>query len=188
MIWCVSTQISLAVENLMAMYKRALGAVTGMLVTDKENKGHFRAVFGRFQGSQKRNEGLFRWSSMILYIFLAPLQESLIKISRGELWKKSVRQRFIIPGKSLLSYGLEWIERRAKGPTHWERPWFGERLKAWGEGDNIGWDGWMALRTQSTWVWANSGRLWRTGKSGVLQSMGLQRVRHWEAEQQYLRL
>ena len=60
MIWCVSTQISLAVENLMAMYKRALGAVTGMLVTHKENKGHFRAVFGRFQGSQKRNEGLFR--------------------------------------------------------------------------------------------------------------------------------
>lgn len=60
MIWYVSTQISLAVQDLMAIYKRALGAVTGMLVTDMENKGHFRAVFGRFQGSQKRNEGLFR--------------------------------------------------------------------------------------------------------------------------------
>ena len=38
------------------------------------------------------------------------------------------------------------------------------------------WDGWMASPTQWTWVWANSGRWWRTGKPGVLQSMGLQRV------------
>ena len=173
-----------------------LAVVTGLLVTDMENKGQFRVVFGRFQWSQKGNEGLFRWSSIILYILLAPLQENLIKTSRRELWKQSVSHRFIIPGKSLLSYGLEWIERhvylrlifqRVKGPTHWERPWFGERLKA-GEDDNIGWDGWMALWTQWTWVWANSGRLWRTEKSGMLQSMGTQTVRHWEAEQQYLRL
>ena len=36
---------------------------------------------------------------------------------------------------------------------------------------NRGWDGWMASVTQWTWVWANSGRQWRTGKPGVLQSM-----------------
>ena len=41
-----------------------------------------------------------------------------------------------------------------------------------------GWDGWMASLTQWTWVWASSGRWWRTRKLGVLQSMGLQRVRH----------
>ena len=41
-----------------------------------------------------------------------------------------------------------------------------------------GWDGWMASPTQWTWVWTNSRRQWRTGKPGVLQSMGLQRVRH----------
>ena len=41
----------------------------------------------------------------------------------------------------------------------------------------------MALPTQWTWVWANSRRWWRTGKSGVLQSMGLQRVTHdWTTE------
>ena len=39
------------------------------------------------------------------------------------------------------------------------------------------WDGWMASPTQWTWAWANSGRQW-TGKPGVLQSLGLQRVRH----------
>ena len=44
--------------------------------------------------------------------------------------------------------------------------------------DDIGWDGWMALLTQWTWVWANCGRWWRTGKPGVLQSLGLQRIGH----------
>ena len=41
-----------------------------------------------------------------------------------------------------------------------------------------GWDGWMASLTQCTWAWANSGRWWWTGKTGVLQPMGSQRVRH----------
>ena len=57
-----------------------------------------------------------------------------------------------------------------------ENPWYWERLKAGGEEDNRGWDGWMASRTRWTWVWANSGSWWRTGKSGMLQSMGLQRA------------
>ena len=34
------------------------------------------------------------------------------------------------------------------------------------------------VRIQCTWVWANSRRWWRTGKPGVLQSMGLQRLGH----------
>ena len=55
--------------------------------------------------------------------------------------------------------------------------------KAWGEGDNRGWDGWMVSPTQWTWVWANSGSWWWTGKPGVLQSMGSQRVGHdWATE------
>ena len=58
--------------------------------------------------------------------------------------------------------------------THLKRPWFGERLKAGGEGDNRGWDGWMASLTQWIWVWASSRSWWWTGKPGVLQSMGSQ--------------
>ena len=58
-----------------------------------------------------------------------------------------------------------------------------ERLKAGGEGDDRGWDGWMASLTQWTWVWASSGNWWWTGKPGVLQSTGWQRVRHnWATE------
>ena len=67
--------------------------------------------------------------------------------------------------------------------THWKRPWCWERLKAGGEGDDRGWDGWMASLTQWTWVWVNSGSWWWTGRPGVLQSMGSQRVRHdWASE------
>jgi len=49
--------------------------------------------------------------------------------------------------------------------------------------DDRRWDGWMASLTQWTWVWASSGVWWWTRKPGVLQSMGLQRVRHdWVTE------
>ena len=67
--------------------------------------------------------------------------------------------------------------------THWKRPWCWERLRAGGEGDDRGWDGWMASLTQWTWVWINSGSWWWTGRHGVLQSMGSQRVGHdWATE------
>ena len=67
--------------------------------------------------------------------------------------------------------------------TPWKRPWCWERLKAGGEGDDRGWDSWMASPTQCTWVWVNSGRWWQTGRPGVLQSMGSQRVGHgWVTE------
>ena len=58
-----------------------------------------------------------------------------------------------------------------------------ERLKAGREGDDRGWDGWMASLTQWTWVWVNSGSWWWTGRLGMLQSVGSQRVRHdWVTE------
>ena len=72
--------------------------------------------------------------------------------------------------------GKNWL-------THLKRPWCWERLKVGGKGDDRGWDGWMASPTQWTWVWVNSGCWWWTGRPGVLQSMGLQRVRHdWVTE------
>ena len=62
--------------------------------------------------------------------------------------------------------------------THWKRPWSWERLKAGREGDDRGWDGWMASLTQWTWVWAKSceGHSEEDGEGqpGVLQSVGLQ--------------
>ena len=61
--------------------------------------------------------------------------------------------------------------------THWKRPWCWERWKA-EEGGDREWDGWKTSLTRWTWVWASSGSSWWIGRLGVLQSMGLQRVRH----------
>ena len=57
--------------------------------------------------------------------------------------------------------------------THLKRPWCWERLRA-GEGDNRGWDGWLASPTWWTWVWVNSGSWWWTGRPGMLWFMGSQ--------------
>ena len=56
--------------------------------------------------------------------------------------------------------------------------------RAGGKRGDRGWDGWIASPTQWTWVWVNSGRWWRTGEPGVLQSTGPQRVRHNLATEQ----
>ena len=67
--------------------------------------------------------------------------------------------------------------------THLKRPWCWERLRSGGEGDNRGWDGWMASLTRWTWLWVNSWSWWWAGRPGVLQSMGSQRVGHdWATE------
>ena len=62
--------------------------------------------------------------------------------------------------------------------THWKRLWCWEGLWAGREGDNRGWDGWMASLTRWTWVWVNSGSWWWTGRPGMLLFMGSQRVGH----------
>ena len=67
--------------------------------------------------------------------------------------------------------------------THWKRPWCWEGLGAGGEGDDRGWDGWMASPTRWTWVWVDSGSWWWTGRPVMLRLMGSQRVGHdWATE------
>ena len=86
------------------------------------------------------------------------------------------------PGCSLeglmLKLTLQYLATWYKELIHLKRPWCWERLRAGGEGDIRGWDGWMASPTQWTWVWVDSGSWWRTRRPGLLQFMGLQRVGH----------
>ena len=71
----------------------------------------------------------------------------------------------------------------AKNWLIWKKPWCWEILKVGGEGDDRGWDGWMASPTRWTWVGVSSGSWWWTGRPGELQPMGLQRIGHdWENE------
>ena len=70
-----------------------------------------------------------------------------------------------------------------KGPTHLKRHWCRERLKAGGEWDDRGWDGWMPSPARLTCIWVNSVSCWWTGMPGMLQSMGSQRVAYdWVTE------
>ena len=81
----------------------------------------------------------------------------------------------------MLKLKLQHFGHRCKAQTHLKIPWCWERLKA-GEGDNRGWDGWMASPTWSTWVWASSGSWWWTGKPGAAVhgvAKSLTRLSHW---------
>ena len=81
------------------------------------------------------------------------------------------------------SWNSNTLATWCKELTHLKRHWCWERLRAGGEGHDRGWDGWMASPIQWTWVWVNSGSWWWTGRPGVLQFMGLQRVRlYWATE------
>ena len=91
-------------------------------------------------------------------------------------------------------YSLEGLMLKLKlqyfGHLMWPKSWLtGKKLDAgkdWSQeekGDDRGWDGWIASLTQWTWIWASFRSWWWTGRPGMLQSMGLQRVRHdWATE------
>ena len=66
------------------------------------------------------------------------------------------------------SWNFNTLATWCEGLTHRERLWCWERLKLEGEGDDRGWDGWMASLTLWTWVWVSSRSWWWTGKPGVL--------------------
>ena len=57
----------------------------------------------------------------------------------------------------MLKLKLQYFGHLMWSANYWKRPWYHERLKAGGEGDNRGWDGWMASLTRGTWVWVSSG-------------------------------
>ena len=121
------------------------------------------------------------------------------RIDAFELWRRFLRvpwterrsNQSIIKEISL-EYSLEELMLKLKLQnfatwceelTHFKRPWCWERLRAGGEGDDRGLDGWMASMTQWTWVWVDSGSWWWTGRPGVLRFSGSQRVRHdWATE------
>ena len=109
-------------------------------------------------------------------------------------WKRLLRVRWtarrsnrsilkeISPGCSLkglmLKLKLQYFGHLMRRTDYFKRPWCWERLRVGGEGDDRGWDGCMTSPTHWTWVQVNSGSWWWTGRPGVLQFMGSQRIRH----------
>ena len=93
----------------------------------------------------------------------------------------------ISPGCSLEGLCWSWnsntLATSCEELIDWKRPWCWEGLGAGGEGDDRGWDGWMASPTRWAWVWVNSRSWWWTGSPGMLRFMGSQRVKHdWVTE------
>ena len=74
----------------------------------------------------------------------------------------------------ILKLKLQYFGHLMQRADSFERPWCWERLRAGGEGDEKGWDVWMASSTQWTWVWISSGSWWWTGRPGMLEFMGSQ--------------
>ena len=92
----------------------------------------------------------------------------------------------ISPGCSLeglmLKLKLQYFANLMRRVDSLERPWCWEGLGAGGEGDDRGWDVWIASPTQWTWVWVNSGSWWWTGRPGVnhrLQRFGPTEQLNW---------
>ena len=108
----------------------------------------------------------FIWFFFFFFAIWDPLKLHM-NLSVGFLYQKRKNKL-----KLKLQYFVSWWEELT-----WKRPWYWERLKA-RERDDRGWGGWMASPTQWTWAWASPRSWWWTGRPGVLQSIGLQRVGH----------
>ena len=107
--------------------------------------------------------------------------ESLAKRSKQSILKE------ISPGCSLeglmLKLKLYTLVTWCEELTHWKGSWYWERMREGGEGDDRGWDSWMATPVQWTWASVDSRSWWWTGRPGVLQFLGSQRVGHnWATE------
>ena len=98
----------------------------------------------------------------------------------------------ISPGCSLeglmLKLKLQYFGHLMRRADSFGKTWSWERLRAGGEGDDRGWDGWMTSMTWWYWVWVDSRSWWWTGRPGVLRFMGSQRVGHdWAIELNWMR-
>ena len=112
---------------------------------------------------------------ILMGIVTAYSQGCFTDVIHHQLYKDKVRTITL----KICNFRITWCEEL----THWKRHWCWERLRAGGEGDDRGWDGWMPSQTRWTWVWVDSRSWWWTGKPGVLRFMGSQRVGHdWATE------
>ena len=92
-------------------------------------------------------------------------------------------QSWVVIGMTDVEAELQYFGHLMRRTDTFEKTLMLGKIEGRREGDNRGWDGWMASGTQWTWVWVNAGSWTWTGRPGVLWSMGSQRVGHdWVTE------
>ena len=96
--------------------------------------------------------------------------------SNQSIWKK-INPEYPLKGL-MLKLNSNTLAIWCRELNHWKRLWCWERLKVKGEEGSREWDGYLTSLTKWTWIWANSRRQWRTEETGVLLSIGLQRVKN----------
>jgi len=137
------------------------------------------------KAERQRIDGFTLWSLWCLRVPWTARRsnQSILKEISPEYSLEGLMLKLIYFGHRCWSWSSSTLATLCKELTHWKRPWCWERLKVGGEGDDRGWDGWMASLTRWTWVWANSGRWWWTGRPDVLQSVGWPTFGHdWVTE------
>ena len=90
--------------------------------------------------------------------------------SSNQSIQKQISPEYSLEGL-MLKLELQYFGHLMRGTDSFEKTLMLGKIEDGGEGDNRGWDGWMASLTLWTWVWASSGSWWWTGKSGVLHSV-----------------
>ena len=125
-----------------------------------------------WMGELDRKEGWVPKNWCFWIVVLEKTLQSPLDFKEIQLVNSKRNQSWTFIEGLMLKLKLQYLAIWWEEPTHWKRPWCWERLKAGGEGDDRGWDGWMASLTRRTWVWASYGRWWSTGKPGVPQSVG----------------
>ena len=111
----------------------------------------------------------------------------LLRVPWTARWSNQSILKEISPGCSLeglmLKLKLQYFGHLMRRVDSLEKTWYWQGLGAGGEGDDRGWDGWMASPTRWAWVWVSSGSWWWTRRPGGLWFMGSQRVGHnWPTE------
>ena len=138
-------------------------------------------MYGRESWTIKKAE-CWRIYAFELWCWRRLLRVSCTARGSNQSILKEISPEYLLEGL-MLKLKLKYFGHLMWRTDSLEKTLIGERLKAGGEGDDKRLDGWVASLTQRTWVWVSSGSLWWTGKPGVLQSMGSQRIRHnWATE------
>ena len=157
-----------------------LGSVSGLGRSPGEGKGYPL----QYSGLENSMECIIRGDWCFWTVLLDKTLESPLDCKEIQPVNPKGNQSWMFIGRTdAKAETPNTLATLCKELTHWKRLWCWEGLGAGGEGDDRGWDGWMASLTQWTWVWVNSGSWWWTGRPGVLRFMGYQRVRHdWGTE------
>ena len=140
---------------------------------------HWRLLFSAFMvlGIKIRGDHIAKQWEILLSRTAKSLQmvTTAMKLKDGcslerKLWPNLDS---MLESRDWWSWNSNTLATRCEEPSHWERTWCWERLKA-GEGDDREWDGWMVSLKRWAWVWVSSRSWWWRGKPAVLQSVGLQ--------------